>query len=654
MRTSRTLARFLFASALAALPLMNGCAASAEDVEEGAGAASTPVKCSTQDCPTESGPDEVLSYDELLELQTLRGIWKNGKYEIFGGSEQLTRKVNKLLTTPYINNQAFHSGASISASTSRQFGPTEVPTLRTVQWNVERGENLVGIKEMLKASATEQGRAAYVERIRQERQLDDKQAAELRAEIDAIAQTDVFILNEVDRGMARSDMKDVVKELASELSMNWTWGLEFIEVDPVALGNETFGKDDFKGYDTATGSLVADIDDNELSDLEREAKSQMNEVASAMRAASGLKALHGNAILSRYPIKKNVRLKRFDTPVGAKRPPDADSTWKKAECWDWNNDERQKAGLFLDALIEEGQKFVAEKIFMEKIERQIRHGGRTVILADIAVNGLDGQDVTVVNAHLEAKATPKCRVNEMKEVMAEVDKVKNPLVLGGDLNTTGSNGMPMTINRLLFDRFKKPEFWIRQISTRALRDSIPWIGWAWQAWDVFKFIKKQDDPTSIFHPEHDLFGEVKKHGFDFRGEKLRTVKTDGKPEGTKGTLANSNQRDQKGFKTSFSFQRAFGPIGKMKLDWIFVRPFTPGDKKAYRFAPHFARTLEALDNAPTRRLSDHYPIVVTLPLVEPCLGVKDCTLAPPEVDETGPDNYDVSYTSPDVVPPPTE
>jgi endonuclease/exonuclease/phosphatase family metal-dependent hydrolase len=649
MRTSLKLARLVLASTLASLPFVNACAGSAEEVVDGAVAASAPESCSVADCPVQAGPDDVLSYEELLELQSLRGIWKDGKYEVFGGNEQLAAKVNRLLTTPFINNEAFHAGRSIPKAKPTVPELGSVPTLRTVAWNIERGENLAGIKEMLKASATREGRAAYVERIRHERALDEKQVRELRADIDAIAQTDVFILNEVDRGMARSDMKDVVKELASELSMNWTWGLEFIEVDSLSLGNETFGKDDFKAYDTASGALVADIAETELSELESEARTQMNEVAEAMRAEPGLKALHGNAILSRYPIKKNVRLKRFDTRVGARRPPDVDGTWKKAECWDWSNDERQKANLFVDALIDEGQTLVAEKIFMEKIERQIRHGGRTVMLADVVVNGLDGKDVTVVNAHLESKATPKCRMNQMKEVLAEVDNVTNPVIFGGDLNTSGSNGMPMTLSRLLFERFKKPEYWIRQISTRALRDAIPWVGWAWQAWDIVKFIKKQDDPTSIFHPEHDLFGEVKKHGFDFRGEKLRTIKTDAKPEGTKGTLANSNQRDQKGFKTSFSF-RAFGPIGKMKLDWIFVRPFTPGEKKAYRFAPHFARTLEALDNAPTRRLSDHYPLVVTLPLTEPCLGVKNGTL-PPEVDETRPDNYDVSYTSPDVVPP---
>jgi len=641
---------------LAALPLVNACAAPSEDVEANEGAASAPEACSLAECPKTSGPDVELSYEELLELQSLRGKWSKGRYEVFGGRPELVAKVNTLLTTPFISNEAFHAGARKFSPTNAEFGAT-VPTMRTVAWNIERGENLEGIQEMLKASNTPASRNAYIEKLRAGKRLDDKQVAELRAELEAIAQVDVFILNEVDRGMARSHFKNVVAELANELRMNYAYGIEFIEVDPLALGNETFGKDDFKTYDAKTGQLVEDTPDEELSELARNAKQEMDEVAAAMRARRGLIAVHGNAILSRYPIRKDVKITRFETAVGAKKPKgrdageqaEIDRTWKKAACWDWNTDERQEAG-FVDGLLAEGQNLVAEKVFLEKAQRQIRHGGRFFMTANLVVNGLDGKDLTVIDAHLEAKATPGCRRDQMEEILATVDAIQNPIVLGGDLNTTGTNGMPMTLGRLLFDRFKKPEYWARQITTRLLRSQIPWVGWAWTAFDVFKFLKKQDDPTSIFHPEHKLFGDVKEHGFDFRGEKLRTVKTAAKTEGTKGTLANSNQRDKKGFKTTFSVERPIGFIGKMKLDWIMVRPFSPGDKKAYRMAPHFARTLEDLNNAPSERLSDHYPLVVTLPILEPCLGKKaeECTL-PPAPEETGPDNYDVSYeTSPDV------
>src|SRR5947209_12667141 len=37
------------------------------------------------------------------------------------------------------------------------------------------------------------------------------------------------------------------------------------------------------------------------------------------------------------------------------------------------------------------------------------------------------------------------------------------------------------------------------------------------------------------------------------------------------TLANSNQRADKGFATTFRFECTAGPKGKFRLDWIFVK-----------------------------------------------------------------------------------
>ena len=108
--------------------------------------------------------------------------------------------------------------------------------------------------------------------------------------------------------------------------------------------------------------------------------------------------------------------------------------------------------------------------------------------------------------------------------------------------------------------------------------------------------------------------------FDFRGDSVRTV------NGTEKTLANSNQRDTKGFKTSSAFERDLGVgglsiFGRFKLDWMFVRGYAraPRDTKAtYRMAPHFARTLEELRDATQPRLSDHAPLTVSLPINDTC------------------------------------
>ena len=103
--------------------------------------------------------------------------------------------------------------------------------------------------------------------------------------------------------------------------------------------------------------------------------------------------------------------------------------------------------------------------------------------------------------------------------------------------------------------------------------------------------------------------------FDFRGERDRTSNHQS------GNLADSNERSEKGFTPTSELGRTFGPIGKYKLDWIFVRPASltdPHDRtQPYRFAPHFGRTLKDLNESIPDRISDHSPIIADLPLQEP-------------------------------------
>ncbi len=96
--------------------------------------------------------------------------------------------------------------------------------------------------------------------------------------------------------------------------------------------------------------------------------------------------------------------------------------------------------------------------------------------------------------------------------------------------------------------------------------------------------------------------------------------------GLKGTLANSNERASKGFAATYEVERSFGPIGKLKLDWIFVKPYVNGpriDESHYRFAPHRGRTLEEVNYSVKGRISDHNPISVDLPFDEPAAQNSD-------------------------------
>ena len=104
---------------------------------------------------------------------------------------------------------------------------------------------------------------------------------------------------------------------------------------------------------------------------------------------------------------------------------------------------------------------------------------------------------------------------------------------------------------------------------------------------------------------------------DFRGNRERSSNL------REGKLADSNERGEKGFVPTNELGRTYGPTGQYKIDWIFVKPpeYSDSDpaKMSYRFAPHFGRTLKALNYAIPERISDHSPITVDLPLSEPPL-----------------------------------
>jgi endonuclease/exonuclease/phosphatase family metal-dependent hydrolase len=411
--------------------------------------------------------------------------------------------------------------------------------------------------------------------------------------------------------MKRSGYEDVVARLGRELRMNWAWAAEFVEVDPVPLGLERFEEKDFETVDLRTGRPTAEVPESELSQWARDVS------ASTAVDTSRVKALHGNAVLSRYPIAR------------------AEAHPLKTVCWDWNAEEKKKLN-FADALLKKGMNTAAEKVFLEKIMREIRHGGRTALVVDLKVNGLDApgstpNTVTVVSVHLEAKSTAKCRAEQMREALDLVKDRKNPVIVAGDLNSFGGDGRPMTVAKLLKARFGNPEWIARQLVTRL----VPYSGWAYNARDAFNWYRLKDDPTGVNIPlllpnkEKGLFDAVEDFRFadgarfDFRGNSDRSV------NGTARTLANSNQRDKKGFKTTSALPRTIGGVfGRWKIDWMFVRGYAKdprSGKESYRMAPHFSRTLEELRDATPERLSDHAPITVVLPLKDPCIGKDACT-----------------------------
>ena len=497
-----------------------------------------------------TGPT-VLGYEELLELSDNEAL-----------TEQLSKKLTTITTTPFVSNQAYYRQTQPHRPVLEHLGSS----LRVVLWNIERGIQFDGIKSLLT------DRDAFLEGVRKSGR--DVDAHLLLDQIEALQTADVLVLNEVDWGMKRSGYRHVARELAESLNMNWAYGVEFIEVDPISIGTEAFEELE-----------------NEVEREHLRAEIHVDTVQ--------LRALHGTAILSRYPIIE-ARLEPFSN-----------------QGYDWYNGEKKRISD-----VEKGKRVVAERVFLEKVSREIRRGVRTVLIATLAVPEIAEGRLTVAAPHLENRAKPKVRREQMEEVLLLLRSVANPIVIAGDLNTTFGDTEPTSIKREVYRRVGSSEFWGNMAIKYATGLGL--------AYDAVKgsvnLVKNQLDPTARHipivapNPERDLFHLLEDFRFrdgkviDFRGDKNRTF------DGTEGTLANSNQRALKGFAPTFAVSRTIGLMGQLKLDWILVKSYLGGNRAAdgpYRLAPHYARTMDEVNYAWSERLSDHNPISVDLPFEEP-------------------------------------
>jgi len=507
---------------------------------------------------THSSQPPLLNYEELVTL---------GQQETVDPA--LAAKLHTLLVTPFVNNEAYYSGIKPLRPDLKDLGPS----LRLVQWNIERGLELDEIKLAL---TDKQAFLAKVHSQATDAKSKEKvKNEEIIGEIDALQSADVIVLNEVDWGMKRTDYQVVVKELADTLKMNWAYGVEFVEVDPKMLGLQSFA------------NVKNEAERKELEDLFSVDKDRVL-------------GLHGTAILSRYPLR-DVKLVPF-----------------QYQAYDWYNGEKKYGS------IEAGKRKGASLVFGEEMVREVRRGGRTNLIATLDIPDLPERQVTIVATHLENRTIPKNRVKQIDELLDMVRPIHNPVVIAGDMNTTGQDGSVTTIQSAVLKKINSPSFWATQGVKYATGVGV--------VMDVasfgFKTTKFQGDPTAsgvpllAANPEQGFFKELEKYRFDdgtridFRGDAGLSL------SGRDGTLGNSNERASKGFVTTFSLPRTLGEKGKFRLDWIFVKAYLkddPGAADAYRFAPGFARTMDKTNQALDEPLSDHAAISVDLPIVRPAL-----------------------------------
>jgi endonuclease/exonuclease/phosphatase family metal-dependent hydrolase len=494
---------------------------------------------------------EFLSFDELVTLSS------TAKPE-----GQLAARLTTLLTTPFLHNDASASGAEPHRPAVENLGPV----LRAGLWNIERGLNF----ELIRAALTDSNE---FERIAgNQSHISDARKALIESQLKALQNVDVLVLNEADLGMKRTEYRDVARELAATLHMNYAYGVEFVEVDPVfALGTEPV----------------------HLPDAEQDRRLQEDLHVDRER----YRGLHGTAVLSRYPIR-SARI--LQLPV----------------CYDWFGQEVKET-----AKLEKGKRWAAHKLFKERIGREVRQGGRMALIVELEIPDLPTGKVTVVATHLENRCTPACRQRQINALLTDVKQDTNPLVIAGDLNTTSKNNTPTSVRYEIVSRVTDYQFWIGQ----AVSHFHP-LGIYKYALSPLHYFHGYNDPTAFHLPilwdnrERPLFKSLEKFrfadkdAFDFRGDPDRTLQRRSR------TLADSNERAGKGFVPSYAFSRDYGGlVGRFKLDWFFVKPFIQDPRRkgqSYLFAPHFAVTMRELNESVEGRISDHPPMTVDLPLRE--------------------------------------
>ena len=504
---------------------------------------------------------ELFPYDELVRLGSPQEL-----------SPELAAKLHTLTTTPFINNEAFYRGARPHPLEVEGLGPT----LRVAFWNIERGLELDDIKLFL----TDKDR--FMSKVVEERKHATEHGKRIRKvdlknipdDIEVLKNADVWILNEVDWGVKRTQYREVVRELGETLNMNWAYGVEFLEVDSKQLGTDAFD------YGEDQGSREKLLEEFKV-DKDR------------------LRALHGNAVLSRYPIR-SVRLVPFT--IG----------------YDWF----KESGI---RPLEKGKRKAAILIG-EDLMREVRRGQRTTLFVDLDVPEIPGQRLTIASTHLENRAKPKIRRQQLNELLKQVHEIPHPIIVAGDLNTTGSDSTPTSVENMLYKRYGSVDFWTTT--------GVQWATGVGLIYTGAKTIRKlsgiqyQIDPTSANIPgaspnlERGFFSDLENFrfddgkAFDFRGVPGHMSNS------RAGTLGDSNERGSKGFAPSFEAELIWKKVrvAKFKLDWIFGKGElkNPRDANApYIFAPHFARTMSDLNNCLPEPISDHSPMTVDLPFQEP-------------------------------------
>jgi len=479
-----------------------------------------------------------------------------------GQPTKASKKAEQLFQSPFVNNNIYEKYGLPNPT----IHPTLGPSIRVTTWNIEKS---IQVQDIAKSLSSEEHFSKHLKGTVRTDKEELHNALRQRADL---AHSDILLLQEMDIGHCRSGYVFAAEHLAQTLGMNYAYAPQQLEIDPVYLAQD----------DVIFQNMSTD----------HEACKVLDENKSKYRGVFGV------AVLSRYPIKK-VQAYQLEL-----------------QPYDWYTGEIQRPDF-----IEQGRRFGAEKIFMVKPVREVKVGGRGFTRVDLHVPEVPHETISVINIHLEIKTTPQNRTKQIEEILNYIHDIKNPVILAGDFNSAATDVSSTSLLRLTVNTANNPS----NILSLAL-----WLSNATgvsQARNILNAYKNYQDPLAwdvpILFPNKtkSLFEKIEtfrfKDGgaFDFRGDHKRSM------NGVNGILSNSNQRSRfKGFTQTFKVPTPIGPLGRERLDWIFVKSFLthPKDKKGtYKLAPHFGETLDLINKCSDKPYSDHHPITTILPLEDP-------------------------------------
>ena len=160
-----------------------------------------------QDFVHQSGPE----FPTFAEVQSLRA---NPTQE-----GALSKKLNKLWTTPIIDNSAYYNGKIPTIASNEWMGSF----IRFSEWNIEKS------LEMDRAIDALNSEESYERLIDPDKAPEGKSVrARMLRQRARLAALDILVTMEMDIGVPRSGYRNAAADLAAALGMNYAYGTQYV------------------------------------------------------------------------------------------------------------------------------------------------------------------------------------------------------------------------------------------------------------------------------------------------------------------------------------------------------------------------------------------------------------------------------------------